>query len=43
MFVNSTTSSVTFSWDKSSDNGGSPVLDYLIYWDNGNTQIEDIT
>lgn len=35
--VELTTSSVKFNWLENSDNGGSPVRDYLIYWDEGNT------
>jgi hypothetical protein len=33
--VTSTVDSVTFEWDVNSDNGGTPVRDYLVYWDQG--------
>jgi hypothetical protein len=32
-------SSVSFSWQENEDDGGSPVIDYLIYWDSGNADL----
>jgi hypothetical protein len=39
VFVTSTTESVTFAWDVNSDNGGTPVRDYLVYWDAGDDTV----
>lgn len=36
-YVSSSFSSVKFTWDENTDNGGAPVLDYLVYWDSGNS------
>lgn len=33
--VNSTVDQITISWQAPIDNGGSPITDYQIYWDNG--------
>lgn len=43
--VTSTIDSVTFKWDVNSDNGGTPVRDYLIYWDAGDDTlpVDDFT
>lgn len=35
----STTSSVTFTWNPNSDNGGASVFDYAVYWDGGNANL----
>ena len=34
--VSSTFTSVTFTWKENSDNGGAPVTDYKVYFDQGN-------
>ena len=33
--VSADTTQITFSWSAPSDNGGTPLVDYQIYWDNG--------
>jgi hypothetical protein len=35
--VNSTLTSVTFAWEENSNNGGSEVRDYQVYWDQGDS------
>jgi len=36
----STTSSVSFSWNQNSNNGGAAVFDYAIYWDAGDSTLQ---
>ena len=35
--VDSTKSSVTLTWDPAAFTGGTPIRDYQLYWDNGNS------
>ena len=36
-----TQTSITFTWQENADNGGSPIIDYHIYWDGGNTVLTE--
>jgi hypothetical protein len=35
--VHSTQSTLTFEWSEPSENGGTPITDYMIYWDAGDS------
>jgi hypothetical protein len=39
--VTLTTTTVSFEWEEKSDDGGSPVIDYKIYWDAGDVDLSE--
>jgi hypothetical protein len=39
--VGSTVESVTFSWSKNTDDGGTTIRDYIVYWDAGDSLLAE--
>lgn len=42
VLVSQSTTSITFAWTPNGNNGGSPVTDYQIFWNQGSGSIQYI-